>query len=158
MKSIVVVLPAAGSNTRAADPASALNAVPFELPCTLSVCVRAPHDEGSLRTTWSTSTEPPRSTWTHCGKELDGPSQYVSWLPSLTLDAGWLGLAALAAAVLPEARFGPPAATAVGGEMPRVTRPTARKQPISRLLTCFRIMASSSLSKRQGGCRGTRPA
>jgi hypothetical protein len=72
---MVTVLALAGSNTRPAEPTSVVNEVPFGLPCTDSVCVRASHAGGSRSATWSMATAAPRSTWTHCGNALLALSQ-----------------------------------------------------------------------------------
>jgi hypothetical protein len=74
---MVAVLPEAGSKVRPADAERVLKLDPLVPPCTLRVCVRAPHTDagGSFSTTWSTATLLPRSICTHCGKALDGLSQ-----------------------------------------------------------------------------------
>ncbi len=52
-----------------------MNVEPLALPRTVSVWVRAPQEEGSLRTSLFTLTAAPRSTWIHWGKALLALSQ-----------------------------------------------------------------------------------
>src|SRR5438034_290224 len=74
-KVTVTTLPAAGSNTYPVPVTMVARLVPSVLPWIDSVCVRTPHDGGSLSTSWSTAVAVPRSTWTHCGNALFVPSQ-----------------------------------------------------------------------------------
>src|SRR4030095_12878489 len=89
-------------------PADATMSVKFDpvvLPCTASVSVRAAQAEGIFRITLFTCTDAPRSTCSHCGKALFTLSQYVAWLPSLALLAGYTSLWLLSLIALPLARL-----------------------------------------------------
>ncbi len=70
-----------------ADATIVLNVVPSVEACRDRVWVLALQavDAGSCSTTRLTLWELPRSTWTHCGNVPFALSQYVFWLPSVTL-------------------------------------------------------------------------
>ncbi len=69
-KLIFTVFPAPGSNEYVAELVMVEKLVPSALPCTASVSVRAPQPAGSFSTISSMLVLLPRSTWTHCGREL----------------------------------------------------------------------------------------
>jgi hypothetical protein len=87
---IVTVLPPLfGSNVYVPE-ASVENDVPFVLPWTESVWLRAPQavDGGSFSTTLPIENAVPRSTCTHCGNALLALSQYVFASPSVAFEDG----------------------------------------------------------------------
>src|SRR5262245_28157805 len=81
-----------------------VNVVPLVLPRTDSVWVRAPHEAGSCRTMRLALWAEPRSTWTHWGNALFALSQYVLWLPSVTLLDGYTSVWLDSLVGLPAAR------------------------------------------------------
>src|SRR5712691_2400127 len=67
---IVTEFPVAGSKPYPAALTIVPKFAPSVLPATATVCVRGPHDAGSLRISRPTVVLAPRSTWIHWGNAL----------------------------------------------------------------------------------------
>src|SRR6188474_3056256 len=87
---MVTVLLLAGLKVYVADAFTVvLKFTPSVLPRMDSVWFRAPQPAGSWSTIRLALWAEPRSTCTHCGNALFWLSQYVAWLPSVTLPDGY---------------------------------------------------------------------